>query len=187
MLEDHAPEAFNAYLDMIYTGAVVRASPAYDHDDKDQHQTEDQAASRCFDLLVDTYILSTHLGDLQSCNTLSDRLIIESHIRGIYPSIVLANKVWSCTPTKSPLRRLFVAFSVQDTEARSLRMLMDDPSPESEFMRVVARRFSQVLKSYYVGEVLELRTFRMRRCAFHVHDGMLPVGEKCEEALELDT
>ncbi|KAK4501001.1 hypothetical protein PRZ48_006807 [Zasmidium cellare] len=174
-LPETAPEAFEVYLQYLYTGEIVVSAkeinfPAID-DESDEAQPALEEVSKAQELLMDTYILAEMLLDIDAKNALVDEftwLLRRGRKLLLCPKI---EDLFNATPNTSPMRRVLVdavAFRIGEAGFRD-----SGYEYSNEFLMEVCLALMAVER----GDKRNRLRSKPTRCEYHEHDDAHP---QCE-------
>jgi hypothetical protein len=173
LLLDTEPETFNAYLTLVYQNQLHFYVEETFSDSKDVRVQEG------FRRMIMLWIVADELGDLQSCNSVVSALIAYGDACKKVPEGPLVLKMMDHTTVRSPLRRLFVDWFIQEVQPASYDSLdIHGDGQMLDFLLAVAKEFANKRASASptstVGEVFKGSVYRKPTCHYHQHDSMLP-------------
>lgn len=168
-LQDHSVNAFNAYLQWLYSGnSRANASPANEYESMKEH----------YIALTKLYALGEHLNDTTFQDYVINSIIAQSRTedtdgRQWYPTSQV-NLIYESTSAGSPARRLMVDFYVHFGDEEWITNTDDSEKPGYDFLIDVS---AALLKKRNLPEEAMRKYAALKSgpvCEYHNHDENKP-------------
>ncbi len=154
------PKVFNLYLRYVHT-RVARANNELD-----------------FKPLIERYAMACLLEDLDAANAFIDELVKVGKITDSIPNGSNVELMLRCTPSDSPMRRLFVDFYVEESPLEVFDEGSDDDPLPPKFLQALSREFVrraiEADRSSSVRHVTRNGVARKPKCFYHQHNESCP-------------